>query len=72
MTGRFYLHKEAQNAQNAQTIVNFQKNFWRFYLHKDHSFCTKKILFAQREFYLHKEILEGWNLRILFAQRDGS
>ena len=50
--GRFYLHKEAQNAQNAQTVVNFQK-------FSEDSICTKTILFAQREFYLHKEILEG-------------
>ena len=46
--GRFYLHKEAQNAQNAQTVVNFQK------FSKD-SICTKTILFAQRKFFLHKE-----------------
>ena len=46
--GRFYLHKEAQNAQIAQTVVNFQKFF-------EDSICTKTILFAQRKFYLHKE-----------------
>ena len=46
--GRFYLHKEAQNAQNAQTVVNFQ-NF------SEDSICTKTILFAQRKFFLHKE-----------------
>ena len=34
----------------------FSKIFSRFYLHKDHSFCTKKILFFTK--------------RILFAQRD--
>ena len=42
------MHKEAQNAQNAQTVVNFQK-------FSEDSICTKRILFAQREFYLHKE-----------------
>ena len=45
--GRFYLHKEAQSAQNAQTEVKSQK-----YL-KD-SICTKVILFAQIRFFLHK------------------
>ena len=43
--GRFYLHKEAQNAQNAQTVVNLQK-------FSENSICTKTILFAQRRFYL--------------------
>ena len=56
--GRFYLHKEAQNAQNAQTVVNFQK-------FSEDSICTKNILFAQMKFVLHKEI----KTNILFAQR---
>ena len=56
--GRFYLHKEAQSAQNAQTVVKFQN-------YSKDSICTKDILFAQMKFVLHKEI----KTNILFAQR---
>ena len=58
--GRFYLHKEAQNAQNAQTPLILKILFAQrgiYYTTFKNSFCTKRKLLLYR-------------LKILFAQRE--